>query len=280
MLILEREKKMKKNKFLILSLILCIFYVGIMYYNKQNNIKGEKPVITVQGKDLVTSVKAKEKVLLDGVEATDKEDGFLTNDVFVESISPFNENKQRTITYAVFDSDDNLTRTSRNLSYTDYKQPSLTLVKPILVTYLVDKNVFKSFVKATSNVDGDISNQVIVDRVYLDGADYYIDYSVKDSCGGSDHLKLKVDFIDNDQKTNLDIQLSNYLIEVKQGTKIDPMDYVKDVKKRKVSKNDLISKIEVTSNYDADQSGIYDILYEISLPNGDYGITKLSIIVK
>ena len=271
---------MKKNKFLILSLILCIFYVGIMYYNKQNNIKGEKPVITVQGKDLVTSVKAKEKVLLDGVEATDKEDGFLTNDVFVESISPFNDNKQRTITYAVFDSDDNITRVTRNISYTDYKQPKLTLVKPILVTYLGDKNMFKSFVKAESNVDGNLSDQVVVDRVYLEGSDYYINYSVKDSCGGTDYLNLKVDFIDNDKKQNIDIQLSSYFVEVKKGTKIDPMDYVKDVKKRKVSKENLISEIEIISNYDADKAGVYDILYEISLPNGDYGINKLSIIVK
>lgn len=271
---------MKKNKFLILSLILCIFYAGLMYYNKQNNIKGEAPVISIQGKDLVTSVKAEAKVLLDGVEASDKEDGFLTNDVFIESISPFNENKKRTITYTVFDSDDNLTRATRNISYTDYKQPSLTLIKPVLVTYIGDKNMFKSFVKADSNVDGNISDQVVVERIYLEGSDYYIDYSVKDSCGGTDHLNLKVDFIDNDKKMNLDIQLSDYLIEVKKGTKIDPLDYVKDVKKRKVSKKELITDIEVTSNYDADKTGIYDILYEIILPNGDYGISKLSVSVK
>lgn len=95
-----------------------MFYGGFLFLESRIKDDGHDPVITVSQAPLQVSVNDKEDSLLNGVSAIDIEDGNITSNVYIESISPFDDQKMRTITYAVLDSDDHIARAT--LSVTIY----------------------------------------------------------------------------------------------------------------------------------------------------------------
>lgn len=270
---------MKKGiRFISIVILLCVFYIAFLFiYDHQQDV-GSEPVITASEAVLKVSVKADEKSLLKGVKATDKEDGDLTDDVYIESISPFDDQQTRTITYAVFDSDDHIVRTTRKLKYTDYKEPEITIKKALCYYYVTSTEEYKDFVSASSSVDGDISAQISVEREIYEGDNHYILYSVTDSCGTKTSLKLKADMMNNNP--NIEIKLDEYLMRVDVGTKINPNRHIEEVETMGMVDNSLISLIEVTTNYNSEVPGMYEFVYRISRSNGDFGMTKLVVIVE
>lgn len=98
----------------VVAIVWCLFGVAILLFQGSGTV-GSKPSISAPQDVLEVSVKDKEDVLLEDVTAEDAEDGNLNTSVFVESISPFDEEQCRTVTYAVFDSDDNLSQTTRQI---------------------------------------------------------------------------------------------------------------------------------------------------------------------
>lgn len=269
---------MKRSKFIVILLILGVGYGTFLFFMGMDKSVGEKPELSVPSSVLKISVKDQEKVLLKDVQAIDNEDGELTSEVFIENISQFDENKRRTVTYAVFDSDDHLVRKTRQIQYTDYKEPVISLKKALCYYYVTSMNEFKHYVVAKSNVDGDISSQVSVDKVYYEDEQYYVNYSVTDSCGTKVSLRLKADALR--QEPNIEINLSKYLIRVAKGTSINPHDYIKNIKIMGMKDNSLKSAIEIQNDYNPNVPGTYEFIYRISRSNGDYGITKLVVIVE
>lgn len=270
---------MKKNiKFMIFIIVCCVFYIGFVYMSDRKTVVGTFPEFDMEQTDLKLSVNDDESKLLEGLHASDKEDGDLTSQVFVETISNFNEENKRTVTYAVFDSDDNLSRCQRTISYTDYQAPQLTLIQPLSFTYGDSNDVYLQCVQAQSVVDGDISSQVSVVNSYYEGTQQYVEFAVTDSCGTTSRLKLKV--LQPDSQTNITITLSDYLIRVPKGTRIDPEDYIQSVKLANIENQSLRSQIEIMDDYDRNNAGTYEFIYRIKTANGDYGVTKLVVIVE
>ena len=118
----------KKKKLLwIVFGLFCLIYIGFIGYSMISTKIGNAPELTLPQTVLSVDVKADDHQLLQDIKAVDKEDGDLTDKVFIESISSFNENKERTVTYGVFDSDDHLVKATRQIKYTDYQEPTITL---------------------------------------------------------------------------------------------------------------------------------------------------------
>lgn len=82
------------------------------------------PVIEVPSESLLYTEGENESVLLKGVTASDAEDGDLTSEVRIYDVSVLDDGKQAIVTYAVYDSHNNLGKESRLI---DYK----ALVKPV-----------------------------------------------------------------------------------------------------------------------------------------------------
>ena len=82
------------------------------------------PVIEVPSEPFLYTEGENENVLLKGVTATDNEDGDLTDQVRIYDVSVLDNGKQAIVTYAVYDSRNNLGKESRLI---DYK----ALVKPV-----------------------------------------------------------------------------------------------------------------------------------------------------
>ncbi|HPU18481.1 MAG TPA: hypothetical protein PLZ27_07400 [Bacillota bacterium] len=89
----------------VMMLVLSISAFGVYLYSDiYSEITDEYPEIALKNDILSLSVTSTEKDYLENVTAHDAEDGDITENVIVESISPFDENKVRTVTYVACDS--------------------------------------------------------------------------------------------------------------------------------------------------------------------------------
>lgn len=265
----------KKVLYFFVVVLLCGSYGAFLVMNQRFGKTGEFPVIEVSNEALEVSVKAKEKTLLQGIKAFDKEDGDISSKVFIESISEFDDQDYRTITYGVFDSDDNLTRATRKLKYNDYEKPEFYLNKALCFNYMNDDSTIKEYIRAKSKVDGDITSKI---TMRSDSVNNYFTFSVKDSCGGESEIKLKAEILNT--KPQIEIELSDYLIKVEKGTDIDPKSYIENITYMGIEDDSLSYDVKVTNNYNPDKEGMYEFIYRIERSNGDYGITKLVVIVE
>lgn len=269
---------MKKNmKYVFLIILLLIFYGIFLFMETRFQDNGKIPVITVPDSTLITSVSTNEGELLKEVSALDIEDGNITSSVYIESISAFDENQTRTITYAVLDSDDNIARATRKMQYSDYSSPEITITNALCMYYLESTDSLKDYVQATSCVDGDISSQISVDKADFKGDDFDVTYSVTDSCGVKTTLTTNVTIL---LSTNdIHITLSEYMIKVKKGQKIKPKDYIENIEIMSMNEMDLIDEVKVSQNYDPSKEGTYEFIYRIE-ENGEIGVTKLVVVVE
>lgn len=263
---------------------LCVLYVVFLFVFGRTSSKGVVPVIKAPSSVLEVSVKAKQADLLAGISASDKEDGNLTESIFIEKISKFDENKERTITYVVFDSDDNISRATRKIKYTDYKEPVITLKNALM--YIFDShfsvNTFLKDIIAVSSVDGNISSKIsVTNAAYVNNYISNITVSVTDSCGVKTSLDLNLLLLT--KIPNIDIELKTYLKRVKVGTtltEIAPRDTIESISVMGIKDMSLKPVVELTHDYNPNVPGTYEFIYRISSDNGDYGMTKLVVIVE
>lgn len=275
--------KSKKNiKYGFILIVLIALYIAFIVMTGLLGDKGKEPEITAPSSVLEVSVEDKEDFLLKGIKANDDEDGNISDKVFIESISAFDDNKQRTVTYAVFDSDDHLVRTTRQIKYSDYTAPVFDIDEALCYYYYLSSNEeYKNFVSAESCVDGDLSSKITVEKNYYKDNVHYVDYSVTDSCGTKESLTLKADELN--KNPNVEITLKKYLKRVKKGTtitEIAPRSNMEEIKVMDMVDDTLKAEVEVTHNYNPDVPGTYEFIYRLSKSNGDYGYTKLVVIVE
>lgn len=268
----------KRVQYVIVLLIICCAYAAVLIFTQERQSSGDAPTISAPQEVLEVSVKDDDEKLLEGLSAADEEDGDLSDSIFIESMSEFDNDNCRTVTYAVFDSDDNLSRATRRIRYSDYSAPRITLNQALCISYNNYNVQLQDYVGATSSVDGDISAKVSVNSEAQDGNNNYATFSVTDSCGTTSSLRLKIDQLWDEP--SLTITLSDYLIYVDKGTEIDAEDYIESVSDRGIEDGDLIDDISIQDNYNADEEGTYEFIYRIERTSGEYGITKLVVVVQ
>lgn len=269
---------MKNIKFVSIVIILCLVYGGFLTYNKMRLNKGEAPRLSVKQDVIEMSVKDKDEKFLKGVRAQDKEDGDLTKDVFIQSMSPFDENQERIVTYAVFDQDDNIATITQKVKYKDYQPPKIKVEKPLIIYNDDYEASLNDFVSATSSFGENLSSKVTVKEPSdFSKNDMYVDFSVTDSCGVTATEKFHVHrYL---LKPNIEIKLKNYHIFVDKNTSIDALSYVDSVKNMGIEDQNLVHQIKVRNNYDASKEGTYEFIYTLN-DNGNTGMTKLLVTVE
>ena len=94
--------------------------------------------------------------LLEGVTATDPEDGDVTESIMVEGVSHFVQKDVVNVTYVAYDSQNHVARAMRRVHYTDYVSPRFSMSGPMV---FLSKNVpdLMNYVGVTDLVDGNIS---------------------------------------------------------------------------------------------------------------------------
>ena len=126
----------------------------------------------------------------EGYKAVDDYDGDITANVVREVVG-------ETVVYTVSDSSGNKTQVVRQVVYDDPIPPQLTLEgKPIVVVYL-NKEYEEPGYKASDNVDGDITDRVVVEGTVDTSKEgtYELTYTVKDGYDNTVTATRKVEVV-------------------------------------------------------------------------------------
>ena len=116
-----------RRRFPILLIILAALSViglGVYRFLEVRSVSGESPVITFDQNVLEVTTDATEAELLQGVTATDAEDGDVTDSVLVETSTHFVSDTTIEVTYAAFDSQGHVSKAKRSVRYVDYTPPN------------------------------------------------------------------------------------------------------------------------------------------------------------
>lgn len=223
---------MKKFRRIWLAVVILMVLLVIgyrVYENMKTDSSG--PVISGGQDEIKVSIFDDEAVLLQGITATDKKDGDVTDSLIVEKISNFYDGK-RTVTYAAFDSDNHISKVEREITYKDYTSPRFELTGSLRFRAGETVNIEK-IVSAQDCLDGDLSNKV---KIRMDTTInnrvtgfYQVEYVVTNSAGDTVTLPIDIEIYEpynNEVELNLDRYLVYYT-----GEEIDYSDFLKSIRK-------------------------------------------------
>lgn len=239
------------------------------------------PVITIDTDVIELSVKDKQERLFEGVTAYDKKDGDISGKVQIESISKFIEPGVCTVTYAVSDSDKHVVKQTRTLKYTDYTSPEFYMKRALV--YGVDEALdIRAAVGARDCIDGDISERVAIlttDYIRNTAGVFTVSLQVSNSKGDTIYLDVTV-HVEGNETMAPEIQLKKSLIYVKKGETPVFEDYLGDVTVNGVLMKEEDIELLISTNYDADEEGTYNVHYYISTKDGYEGHSILTVVVE
>lgn len=198
-----KKLKIRLVRFVVmmLGLLLIFSLFGFYYYNKVVKVSMNPPIIEFDDNYKETiSVTSTEEDLLEYVTATDVEDGDVSDSVIIEQMSNLIEGDRREVVYAVCDSDNNVTKVTKEITYSDYTPPVIEAIdeEPTINErkYAAVRDCFR----ATDVIDGDISNKIKI--VSIDTSKgtstrgvFPVILTVTNSCGDVSYLETSVIFV-------------------------------------------------------------------------------------
>lgn len=243
----------------ILMLLLVVGYGTFLHFYEEEDTN-QAPQIQFDENYLELSVNDDESQLLEGVHAEDAEDGDLTTEIIIDSISTFDSQKRRTVRYIVFDSENKAAQATRTISYTDYVAPKLYLTDS-LVQDTISVSKINKMAGAMSCVDGDISNNVEVGIGKLQDNKVILKISVYDSTGTENSLSVALEYDRTSYQAK--IVLNEYLLYLPAGTVYDFQQNVKEVLQGSVEVPRLKEFVSIEGEIDFNTPGIYEVYYKL-----------------
>ncbi len=278
----------------IITLIAVVICFGVYLTVKTMYASDNAPPVIVSPSESITvSIKDGEAVFLEGVTAHDPEDGDLTGNIMIEGISKFYEKGKSRVTYAVVDSDNCVTKLTRDVIYSDYTSPYFSLTGSLDFSLGTAFDV-SDYIKAHDCIDGDISDKIEITLSddlpdISDLGDSDVIFTVTNSKGETITLNLTVTVT---QKTTLEkrydpvIYLKQYLLYLNVGDSFTPQDILKNIRAVTVDGATLETGIVNqniyfdTDSVDTSKAGVYTVNYEYTSDAGYMGNTKLIVVVR
>ncbi len=263
----------------ILAVISIVAAAGIYIAGLNDN---DGPVITsVNGQTEVdVACNSSDEDLLRLVTASDKQDGDLSDRITIQKNLYFTEKGKVGVTFAVCDSDNNVSKLKMNLNYTDYHSPKIEMVDDLMVRVRQSKDLMTNF-KVEDAIDGDISGKLKVISADFNNSkagDYTANCKVTNSHG--DTAELNVKLIVSDHLNYADIRLNKYCVYVPTGTELDFRSYIESVSNDE-DHHFNTSNVEVdASEYNPNEEGIYNVYYRIKSGDSYATITRMFVIVE
>lgn len=297
------------NKIGIFMFITASVLFSMFTHRRSQGVDSSGPKMSIEQEALEVSVNDSEKKLLEGITATDKKDGDVTDSVVLESLSTFISGSTRLATYAAFDSDQHVVRGSRRITYTDYTKPEFSMRQ--LLEYPAGRSSISiNGITAKDCIDGDISSSIKVSLGPTYGLDevgeYDTVFSVVNSAGDvvSFHAFIVVYDPEISRGPQFDVKDGEYLIYLNKGEDFHPFDYIEDVKiggrkysivegngnygAEKIGKDEKIvvgqNQIDVEGEVDTDMPGEYVVKFSMTLDAGNQetvtGMRRIYVIVR
>lgn len=251
----------------------------------------DTPEFSCDGDTFTASIHEGDAGLLRGVTATDREDGDLTDRIFIESVSRFTTPGTSRVTYAVQDSDGQVAKIQRTVTYTDYQSPHFALSAPLKFPFtgVIDPT---DYLSATDCVDGDLTASIHASLLgssstITSTGDWEVQFRVTNSLGDTSYLTtvIVVEDLTTTQKTHTpQITLTDYLVYLPKGQTFDPMSYLDTVSVQAADAPDtpdtLRERVSVNSPVDVNTSGCYTVTYTCQSQEGYTGRVNLVVVVE
>lgn len=217
------------RRFSEILLLFSLLLFGAFLFKNRGAVDIKAPVITIDEKLVEISVRDSEDKLLEGVTAKDSKDGDVTDTLFVESISNFYSNGKRLVTFVAFDSDNHLSRASRELCYTDYTSPEFIISEPFqFFTGSINLKI-----SATDCLDGDITSAIKMNAAEpittSQPGEYEAVFQVSNSAGDVSTLPVVIEIMDPNRQYIPRITLKEYVAYLNKGEAFDPGRYMQTV---------------------------------------------------
>ena len=182
----------------IMLFLASVILFGIYWYIERIAKDQSGPVFHMESDVFTVSVSDNEKALLDGITATDANDGDVSESIIVEAVSPFTGTGHRIVNYVAFDSDNHVTHAKRELIYSDYTDPKFSLSKPL--SFPMNSTNILDGIKAIDCIDGDITRSIRLlseDEIDTAHVGYYnARLKVSNSAGGVSYLPVTIEIYD------------------------------------------------------------------------------------
>jgi hypothetical protein len=287
---------MKRLRMLSLILLICAAVsFGYCKVRQMQENDYMPPVINTENKTIEVSIHDEESSLLEGVTATDLKDGDVTDSIVIENISDFLTDGRRIVTYAAFDSDNNVSKTDSYLVYSDYTKPHFSLSEPL--RFPMATTSYLENVTATDCLDGDITSKIKYSsgyEIYSGVAgDYSMQLEVTNSAGDTAYLPVTFTIYDSTAYNRTpQILLKDYLVYTKTGEAVEPASYLEEVDIMGVQYGitDGAQVTDTTIGRDAisiddggidyQTPGVYEIVYSYTYGEQDTGTVRLIVVVE
>lgn len=276
--------------------IFVLSLIAFIVFNIVNRVTTDStpPVITSESDTVTVSVAAEESELFAGLTAADDEDGDLTGEIMISSMSNFTEPGKRTVSYVVFDASNNASTLTRNLEYTDYTAPQIKLTQPLRYSLneMEDASLTENM-SVQDCLDGDITQQIRAtfnDGSYIAMAgEYGITVQVSNSAGDTCSVPLTVTVTDPAEESGKYYpMLSDYIVYAPVGGYVDLTSLLIGLENSSTqylfadanpSAPGGIESVAIGGAVDYNTPGTYTVDYQFTSASGATGTTKLAVVV-
>lgn len=263
---------------------------GFYKFNEFRDRDDEAPVITSDADELFVSVNVTREELLAGLKAVDNKDGDVTDSIVTVSSSYFVSGTTVKMTYAAFDSHNNVSTYSRKVTYTDYRSPRFTLNTPLVFTSHSNPD-YLAHISAYDVLDGDITSKITLiaqDSTYSDADTKTIPmvFQVTNSVGDTAEVYVNADQVTQETYNRPAPELKEYIVYTTIGNTPDYRSYITGIRVGSKSRDfaaDFFTEDQIrvdSSRVDINEPGSYSVTYMLSDEFGEVvGSTYLYVVV-
>ena len=275
-----------KRFFAIVMLALTVLSVsGVILYtvHKNRSVGGGVPEIRFEQDEISIQTGAGYQEMLQGVTASDAEDGDVTDSVMVESVSKFIEKDVVNATYVAYDSQNHVSRATRRVRYSNYQSPRFSMSGPMV---FLSKNVgdMMNYVGVSDVIDGDISLKAHASfddtsSTLAAAGEHKVEISVTNSLGDTARLLIPVKVMEDTPHSEM-IPLKDYLVYVAKGSQFDPAYYLADASQAEADPLTGASSVQIDSKVNTVTAGVYTVDYSIIRNEVTAAVTRLIVVVE
>lgn len=287
---------MRKTRiFSVAVFVIAVIVFQVFQYRQEIAADNVGPEIRMEETSVTVSVTDGAEAILAGITAEDQRDGDVSGSLLVEKLDNLVGNT-RQATIAAFDSAGNVTKTTREVVYSDYVSPRFQLSGPL--RFSAGADTVLGGVTASDVLDGDLTDQIKASAetnlYYAEEGEYAITLSVSNSAGDVSRLEATVTFYDPAEEAGRPkLLLTDYLIYIQTGESLNPWDYVQEIDAEgqkfgktssgllKSAQGDTISssQVSVSNPVDPNTPGTYEITYRYRA-GGEEGSVRLIVVVE
>ena len=226
--------------------VTAVLYIGNGLFTRLSG-REVGPVIECPEEMLEVSIHDGTQALLAGVTARDDQDGDLTDRVMVGGVSKLIGGDRAKVTCMVFDSDDNMASLVRQVRYTDYRRPRISLRAPLVFASEKEAKLLEQ-VMVSDVLDGDLSEKARVSTLWAteDEGVYSATVLVTNSMGDTAMVEVPVLI-----GRSGGILLRRQVIYLQQGEAFDP----------KAALASDATGVQIQSEVDTAKAGCYWVRY-------------------